>query len=365
LTLTRTLALPAGPGADTFTGGLAISPDGKTLYATRVFSMTVSSIDLASGRVLKTVALPAEPYTCVVSADGRRLFVSIWGGSIVLVLDAETLGQVAYLPVGEHPNAMALSVDGKRLFVACANSGEVWVFNTQIYLATEQISMSLFPEAPPTSTPNSLAISPDGQNLLVALADNNAVAVVDISNSVRSIVQGFIPTGWYPTGAVFSRDGGQIYILSGRGLQSAPNPNNGNLEKRLLGSLAIVPKPDRTTLAEYTRKVYSLTPYTDATRLSPPNMPIGSPIPRTVGLVSPIKYVFYVIRENRTYDQILGDLTQGNGDPRLALFGKDITPNAHALAQNFVLFDNFYVDAEVSYNGHAFSTAAYATDFIE
>jgi len=248
LTLTRTLALPAGPGADTFTGGLAISPDGKTLYATRVFSMTVSSIDLASGRVLKTVALPAEPYTCVVSADGRRLFVSIWGGSIVMVLDAETLGQVAYLPVGEHPNAMALSVDGKRLFVACANSGEVWVFNTQIYLATEQISMSLFPEAPPTSTPNSLAISPDGQNLLVALADNNAVAVVDISNSVRSIVQGFIPTGWYPTGAVFSRDGGQIYILSGRGLQSAPNPNNGNLEKRLLGSLAIVPKPDRTML---------------------------------------------------------------------------------------------------------------------
>jgi hypothetical protein len=94
-------------------------------------------------------------------------------------------------------------------------------------------------------------------------------------------------------------------------------------------------------------------------------MPIGSPIPRTVGLASPIKYVFYVIRENRTYDQILGDLTQGNGDPRLALFGKDITPNAHALAQNFVLFDNFYVDAEVSYNGHAFSTAAYATDFIE
>ena len=114
MTLTRTLALPAEPGADTFTGGLATSPDGKTLYATRVFSMTVSSIDLASGRVLKTVALPAEPYTCVVSADGRRLFVSIWGGSIVLVLDAETLGQVAYLPVGEHPNAMALSVDGKQ-----------------------------------------------------------------------------------------------------------------------------------------------------------------------------------------------------------------------------------------------------------
>jgi sugar lactone lactonase YvrE len=365
LTLSRTIGLPAGQDADTFTGGLAISPDGKTLYATRVFSMTVSSIDVASGRALKTVALPAEPYTCLLSADGRRLFVSIWGSAIVMVLDAQTLAPVAYLGTGEHPTALALSADGTRLFVACASSAEVWVFNTQIYLPLEQISMNLFPDAPPTSTPNSLAISPDGQTLLVALADNNAVAVVDISNSVRSIVGGFIPTGWYPTGAVFSRDGAQIYILSGRGLASAPNPTNGNLERRLLGSIASVAKPDRTTLAEYTRKVYTLTPYSDATRLTPGNIPIGSPIPRTVGLSSPIKHVFYVIRENRTYDQILGDLPQGNGDPRLALFGKDITPNAHALAQSFVLFDNFYVDAEVSYNGHAFSTAAYATDFIE
>ena len=111
--------------------------------------------------------------------------------------------------------------------------------------------------------------------------------------------------------------------------------------------------------------MYALTPYSDAIRLTPANAPIGSPIPRTVGGSSPIKHVFYVIRENRTYDQILGDLTEGNGDPTLTLFGKDITPNAHALAQNFVLFDNFYVDADVSYNGHAFSTAAYATDFIE
>jgi DNA-binding beta-propeller fold protein YncE len=365
LTLARTIALPKENANDTFTGGLAISADGRTLFATRVFSMSVTSIDVASGRVLKSVSLPAEPYTCVLSPDGRRLFVSIWGGAMVMVLDAETFNTVAYLPTGEHPNALALSQDGKRLFVACASSAEVWVFNTQVYTPLEQISMSLFPEAPPTSTPNSLAISPDGQTLLVSLADNNAVAMVDITNSVRSIVQGFIPTGWYPTGAVFSRDGGQLFISSGRGLASAPNLGNVGLEKRLLGSVASLPKPDRSTLAEYTRRVYSVTPYSDATRLSPPNVPLGSPIPRVVGAVSPIKYVFYVIRENRTYDQVLGDLAQGNGEPRFALFGKDITPNAHAIAQSFVLFDNFYVDAEVSYNGHAFSTAAYATDFIE
>jgi hypothetical protein len=137
------------------------------------------------------------------------------------------------------------------------------------------------------------------------------------------------------------------------------------MDRRMAGAVSVLPTPDTTTLAEYSRKVYTLTPYSDAIRLAPANIPIGSPIPRTVGGSSPIKHVFYVIRENRTYDQVLGDVTAGNGAPELALFGKDTTPNAHALAQNFVLFDNFYVDADVSYNGHAYSTAAYATDFIE
>src|SRR5581483_8328389 len=363
LTLARTILLPKDSPSDTFTGGLAASPDGRTLYATRVFGATLSSIDLASGRVSRTVPLPAEPYTAIASADGRRLFVSIWGGSSVLVLDAQTLDTVARLETGEHPSAMALSPDGKRLFVACASAAGVAVFRADVLVPLEQISMSLYPNAPPTSTPNSVAVSPDGRTLLVALADDNAVAVVDISNSVRSNVLGFIPTGWYPTGAVFSRDGSRIFILSGRGLASAPT--SVSPERRLLGAVASVPTPDRTTLAEYTRTVYALTRYSDAALLAPSGPPASSPIPAGVGLSSPIKHVFYVIRENRTYDQILGDLPQGNGEPRLALFGRDVTPNAHALAEGFVLFDNFYVDADVSYNGHAFSTAAYATDFLQ
>ena len=137
------------------------------------------------------------------------------------------------------------------------------------------------------------------------------------------------------------------------------------MERRLTGSISIVPVPDRTALADYSRKVTSLTPYTDAIRLAPINIPVGSPIPRSVGSSSPIKHVFYVIRENRTYDQVLGDLTEGNGDPKLALFARDVTPNAHGLAQSFVVFDNFYVDADVSFDGHAFSTAAYATDVVQ
>jgi DNA-binding beta-propeller fold protein YncE len=364
LTRARTFALPAQTG-ETFAGGLTISPNGRTLYVTRVFAMTLSAIDLASGQVTQTVKLPAEPYTCLVSRDGRFVYVSLWGGARVLVYTADALAQVTELATGEHPNALALSNDGLRLFVACATSAGVWVFDTGSGEAIEQISTTLSPDAPPTVTPNSVALSPDGRTLLVANADLDAVAVVDVSNAARSFVDGFIPTGWYPTGAVFTRDGKQIVILNGKGLAPSANPQNANMDRRLAGDLALVPVPDRTTLLDYTRKVASVTPYTDAIRLNPANAPIGTAIPRSVGGSSPIKHVFYVIRENRTYDQILGDVAEGNGDPRLALFGRDATPNAHALSQNFVLFDNFYVDADVSYNGHAYTTAAYATDFVE
>ena len=133
----------------------------------------------------------------------------------------------------------------------------------------------------------------------------------------------------------------------------------------LQGSLSVVPTPDAATLQMMTKRVYGLTPMTASTILAPASAPAGSPIPQKVGGPSPIKYVFYIIRENRTYDQILGDLEKGNGDPNLCLFGEDVTPNAHAIAREFVVFDNFYVDAEVSYDGHAYSTGAYATDFVE
>ena len=363
ITRARTFALPAVTG-QSFAGGLAVTPDGTTLYATRVFAQTVSSIDLASGQVTKTVALPAEPYSTVVSADGKMLYVSLWGGSKVQVYMLPSLVLFEELNTDEHPNAMVLSRDGKRLFVACGNSASVWVFDTFAGMPIEQISMSLTPAAPATATPNSLALSPDGQTLIVSTADNNAVAVVDVSNSARSFVNGFVPTGWYPTGAIFSYDSKQIFVLSAKGLISAAKPTDDDGSVRLQGAVSMLPVPDRVTLADYTRRVLAVTPYNDAIKMNPA-VPVGSPIPRLVGGSSPIKHVFYIIRENRTYDSILGDMKQGNGDPTLNLFGAVITPNAHALASQFVLFDNFYVDADVSYDGHAFSTAAYATDVIQ
>jgi YVTN family beta-propeller protein len=122
--------------------------------------------------------------------------------------------------------------------------------------AIEQISPNLYPEAPPTSTPNAVSVSPDGRTLLIANADNNAVALVDISNSAKSFVDGFIPTGWYPTGAAFSRDGKQISSSTARGSRRRPPWAGMGMELRLMGAASIVPMPDRTTLLEYTRKVW-------------------------------------------------------------------------------------------------------------
>jgi len=357
-----------------FIGGIAVTPDGARLFAVHVLGTALSMIDIERRAVIKTIQLAAEPYSALVSADGRTLFVSLWGGAKVLLFDAATLEPTGEVAVGEHPNAMVQSKDGRRLFVACANTNAVWVAHLESRRATEQIGVALFPQAPPGTTPNALALSSNGETLLVANADNNTMALIDIKGD-ESKVLGFIPTGWYPTGVTFDREQRRIYVLSGKGLSSSANPRGpapGNrgaegqyIGQMMQGSLTEVSAPDRAQLAELTKRVYEVTAYTDAHRLTPADAPAASPIPRRVGDASPIKHVFYIIRENRTYDQVLGDLPMGNGDPTLTLFGEDVTPNAHALARGFVLLDNFYVDAEVSYDGHAFSMGAYATDVVE
>ncbi|MFN8060524.1 MAG: SMP-30/gluconolactonase/LRE family protein [Vicinamibacterales bacterium] len=358
-----------------FVGGLAVHPNGHALYAVTVFGKSLTMIDLDRGRVSRTIELDAEPYTCLVSPDGTTLFVSLWGGAKVLMFDPATLEPRGTVPVGDHPNAMALDPSATRLFVACANTNAVWVVDTATKTAKEQISVALYPQAPAGTTPNAVGLSPDGKTLLVANADNNTVAVVDVSDPARSEVAGFVPVGWYPTDVRFDRDAKRLLVLSGKGLASSPNPRGPSpgdrgaegqyIGQMLQGSLSFVDVPDKPTLAAMSKRVYELTPYSDARKLTPADAPTASPIPRRVGDPSPIKYVFYVIRENRTYDQVLGDLERGNGDPSLTLFGETVTPNAHALAREFTVFDNFYVDAEVSYDGHAFSTGAIATDVVE
>ncbi|HSE42872.1 MAG TPA: alkaline phosphatase family protein [Acidobacteriota bacterium] len=357
------------PTSTSFVGGIAVHSDQKRLFAVQILGNVLNEIDIASEKTLRTLQLEAEPYTTLLSADGKSLFISLWGGAKIVEVSTDTLQIVRSFQTGEHPNSMKLSSDGALLYVACANTNSVWVIDLKAGKAIEQISVSLYPQAPMGSTPSGLGLSADESTLLVTNSDNNTVAVVDVSKVGAGKVRGFIPTGWYPTAARFTQDGKKILILSGKGLTSVPNPRGGEVPnyigQMLLGTLSMLDIPDAEQLEEYTKIVYALTPYSDKIRLTPARAPEKSPIPAKVGDPSPIKYVFYILRENRTYDQILGDMKEGNGDPYLCLFGEDVTPNAHAIAREFVLLDNFYVDAEVSADGHAFSMGAYATDFIE
>jgi len=358
--------------ADVYPGGLCIS--GSRLYVANNLSNNIFALDVIE-RILGYVPVGDHPYTCAAAPDGKRVYVSLWGESKVAVVDAEALKVTGSIETDDHPNAMVFSADGRRLFVANANSNTVSAIDVAAGKAMERISVSLYPDSPAGSTPNALALSPDGLRLYVANADNNDVAVVDISKPGQSKVLGFIPVGWYPTAVAVSLDGRTLYVANGKGSHSLPNPKGPqptvprSTETQYIGQLfhgtvSVIPAPDAAGLARYTEQVYKNVPYSEKKRLSVPYAG-RSAVPRRVGEKSPIQHVIYVIKENRTYDQVLGDMREGNGDPSLTLFGEEITPNHHALAREFVLLDNFYVDAEVSADGHNWSMGAYATDYVE
>jgi YVTN family beta-propeller protein len=323
----------------------------------------------------------AFPYACRLDEKRQRLYVSLWAQSAVAVIDLKTEQVLARWPAQEHPCEMALTRSGRRLFVANASRNTVTVFDTQSGKVLETIWAALYPQAPPGSTPNSLALSPDERTLYVANADNNMVAVFDVSKPGKSRSLGFIPVGWYPTSVRVTPDGRHLLVANGKGITPRANPLGPQpgvnppagvkvqyIAALLQGTLSIIDLPPRgefaPQLAAYTAQAYRCSPLNAAASVSA--LPVGdNPIPRAPGLPSPIKYCLYIIKENRTYDQVLGDLPQGNGDPTLCLFPERVTPNLHRLAREFVLLDNFYVDAEVSADGHEWSMAAYATDFVE
>ncbi len=360
--------------------GLALSADGKVLYSANAWGDTVSRIPLENPEQLQEWSLPGEsyPYLVLPDREGKRLFVSLWGAGAVAVLDAQSGKQLATWKTDLHPTEMLLSPDGKVLFVACANSNSVHVIETQKGRTLEVISAALYPGAPqPTgTTPNSIALTPDGQVLFVANANNNTVAVFNVSRPGKSVSLGLIPTGWYPTCVRYHARRKTIYVANGKGLGSRANPLGPQPEreapktvreyigKLFQGTLQEVRMPGPKQLAQYTQQARKASPLRKDL-LPPTQPPVGNPIPAKVGEPSPIKHCIYIIKENRTYDQVFGDMPQGNGDPRLCLFPERVTPNHHALAREFVLLDNFYVNGEVSADGQEWSLAAYATDFIE
>ncbi|GAB3909981.1 hypothetical protein GCM10028803_48790 [Larkinella knui] len=365
--------------------GLCVDDAKDRLYVVTKEDSALYICDTKTRQPISRINLGAAAYTCLLSRDKSELFVSLWGGSSVVVLDVNTRKITAKISTNKNPNDLLSTRDGKYLFVANGNDNTVALIDVAKRQVIETLTTSLFPNAPVGTTPNGLALSDDENTLYIANADNNCLAVFDVTSKGHSRSSGFIPTGWYPTAVKVM--GSKLFVTNGKGFSSKANPKGPNpvlsrmpqqvgpnpqantgrqqyIGGLFKGTLSIVDIPEPHALAAYSRLVYANTPYTKTKELQAEGE-AGNPIPRRVGDKSPIKYVFYIIKENRTYDQILGDMKEGNGDSSLCLFPQKFTPNHHALAKEFVLLDNFYVDAEVSADGHNWSSAAYANDYVE
>ena len=363
--------------------GIDIDDARHLLYVVTKDNNALYIIDLLTKQIVQQIKLDGEAYTCLLSADKKELYISCWGCDKLIVFDTEEKNITAQIAIGDNPNDICISKDNRFLFVANANDNSVSVINIKDRKVIETLTASLYPDAPPGSTSNGLALSDDDQLLFIANADNNCLAVFNVSQPGFSSSKGFIPVGWYPT--CVRVVGKKIWVSNGKGFTSFANPNGpnparkkqkvnyqgGNKEKEVeyigglfKGSMSIIDMPSEKQLGIYAQQVYQNTPYTKEKEwLSKGEK--GNPIPEKIGGPSPIKHVFYIIKENRTYDQVLGDVKAGNGDTSLVLFGEKITPNQHKLVNDFVLLDNFYVDGEVSADGHNWSMGAYATDYLE
>ncbi|MDB5156032.1 MAG: beta-propeller repeat-containing protein, partial [Mucilaginibacter sp.] len=366
--------------------GLTLDTKHERMYVVTKENNSLYVCDTKTMKVLNKIALSAEAYTCILNPIKRELYISSWGGHKIWIYDTQKGRLKDSVNTGDHPTDLAVDAKGKWLYVANANTNSVSVINLNLHEVVETLHTALSPDAPIGSATNSVALSADGKILYIANADNNYLAEFDVTEPGNSHSLGFIPVGWYPT--CVRVWGKQILVTNGKGMSSMSNPYKPNekpsdakykksgdsgqsplspikyIGSMFKGTLSVIPVPTPASQSNYNKQVYDNTPYSKERELAPSGE-AGNPVPVKVGDASPIKYVFYVLKENRTYDQVLGDMPEGNGDSSLCLFGKKITPNGHKLAQDYVLLDNFYVDAEVSADGHNWSMAAYATDFVE
>ncbi|MHA8059737.1 bifunctional YncE family protein/alkaline phosphatase family protein [Aquirufa beregesia] len=365
--------------------GMALDDERGILYVVSKDNNKLYLVDVRQNKVSDTFPLPAEGFTCLLSPKRDKLYISIWGGAQILPFNCQTKSFDKGIAVGDHPNEILLTKDGNTLFVANANDNSVSVLNTRTNQVIEVLNAALFPNALEGSSTNGLALSEDEERLYISNADNNCLAVFEVEKPGKSKSLGFIPVGWYPTAVKVI--GKTVYVANGKGFSSFANPKGPNPlakiqkvtyqqadnEKKakveyigglMKGTMSLFQEPSDAELAILSKAVYTNTPYNKQIELQAKGEK-GNPIPTKVGGKSPIKYVFYILKENRTYDQVLADVKGGNGDLSLLLFGEKVTPNQHKLVKDFVLLDNFYVDGEVSSDGHNWSTSAHATDYLE
>jgi YVTN family beta-propeller protein len=354
-----------------FPAGMVLSEDGRFLFVAEAMADSVAVIDTGSGQVLQRVTTDAYPYAVVL--DRKRVYVSNWGGSTISIFQAAANGFLAEqqrLSVGRHLSTLLLNREHTRLFAASASTDAVFVIDTRT-LGVVAVLRDPAPSSPGEgSTPNGLVLSADGKTLYVSEADNNAVAVFKLSTKTAGIdsgrlqdrLAGRVPVGWYPTALAI--ESGSMWVLNSKGGGTRPNQNGpkpgaktfvheGYVLGQLTGTIT------RVNLAAVDR---SLASYSGCVAR---NNRWGAVRSAASLRYPPFRHVIYIIKENRTYDQILGDLPERNGDPSLAFFPRPVSPNHHALALRFGLFDNFRTNAEVSSQGHTWSTGAYVTDYTE
>jgi YVTN family beta-propeller protein len=395
---------PGREDGDPYPGGLALSKDGGTLYVTLNRSNALSVFDLATRTITKQISVGNAPHDVVVVGD--KAYVSNQGGrpagasdftlnssgtpivsssrafassGTVSVVDLANGTTIKSIDVGLQPTA--LLVGGHRVFVANSGSDTVSVIDSELDRVVQTIALAPFPLAPLGSSPNALALV-DDEHLVVSLARNNALGIFRLGHSPFQVapLEGLIPTGWYPSSIAVDNANRQFIVANGKGVGSlgplakvGPDPATNKTGKWVhanLGSVSLVPFPARHELVSDTRRVYENNHWNRVIREALESRPSrrhrdAVPIPERTGEPSVFKHVFYIIKENRTYDQVFGDLPQGNGDPSLLQFGRDVTPNHHALAENFVLLDNVYDNGSLSADGHQWVTQAFCNDYIE
>lgn len=352
-----------------YPAGVAVSPDGSTVWVTSYLDEAVKEIDASTLTVSRKIPLSRRAYGVVDLPARNELYVSGFGDTDLSVVDLAQGKQVASVKVGANPLGLAASPDGKRAYATVTDQDIVVSIDTN----TREVDGSVFVGEPdiagedntplPASSPSGLTLDAKAGRLYVTRAADNAVAVLDAS-TLKTL--GAIPAGWYPTDVALS--GGKLVVTNAKGIGTGPflhyagNGDNGG-KTAMQGTLSLV---DLSTI-----DLPKLTAQVEANVRRPSTVyPFDCkdgefPVPTVAGGRTPIQHIVLIVRENKTYDTVLGDLGTGNGDPTLAMFGKKITPNLHKLAAMFTSHDNFYDDSECSVQGHLWLTASFVNDYME
>jgi DNA-binding beta-propeller fold protein YncE len=395
----HSIKLPRPPHADRaeIPAGLALSGDGKRLYVAGNLSNRLLEIDLETGKTLRTFDVGALPYD--VAVIGNRLFVSNWGGrqfngsgksgpggqgttvrvdpvryiandGSVSVINLESGKLEKEIVTGPRATGLAVTPDKKFVAVADVGNDSVSIIDVAKLEIVESISLRWQPKDLFGASPNALVFDDSGKHLYVCNATQNAIAVVNFAPG-KSLLVGLIPTGWFPGAISFDRKHNKLCVANVKGIGSgkefAPGKKVELNSHQFRGTIEIINEPSRRALSKYTDAV--LENYNHAAMeqaMLPAREGVAAkPVPERVGEPSFFKHVLYVIKENRTYDQVLGDMKEGNGDSRLVIFGENVTPNQHKLSREFVLLDNTMCSGAVSADGHQWTDSAFATDYLE